>query len=161
DEFDIARVVHTESLFEGVGQAGFLVVDRHEDGQLHGALQSGQWWTPPSVPSAQHGQVAEQCVGENLPGPAHLAQVPALQRGTGRVELPGAARAVDLTDIAEHDVDGSRGQVTGGQVECLVQYGRGVVRRHRVGGGQVGVLLLVFRGEHPVGPVVQVRRVVH
>src|SRR5262249_50363371 len=38
DELDVAGIVHRQRLFEGVRDAFFLVIDRHEDGELHGKL---------------------------------------------------------------------------------------------------------------------------
>ena len=41
DQFDLARVVDRQRLLEGIRDAFFLVVDRHEDRQLHGNLHGG------------------------------------------------------------------------------------------------------------------------
>ena len=41
DQFDRARIVHVEDVLDSVLQGGDLVVDRHQDGQLHEPLGYG------------------------------------------------------------------------------------------------------------------------
>ena len=110
--------------------------------------------------ASQRRQLVDQHVGQHRPVALDLAQVPLLLRRTGLVELPLAARAVDLPDLAQREVDALRRRVRRRRAgsPCRAP-ARRRTRRPRTSSGSC-CRLAVRRRELAVGGVVEVGRVV-